>query len=273
MPTRGGMSGRNSQGRRINVARHAVALYRASLEGATGLQRTLLEHRIADASVIQTNSVGMKFVYIEPGTFIMGSPAGEPGADGETPHNVTITRPFLIATTTVTQAQWKAVMGNNPSHVQGDELPVGSVTWNDALTFCKKLGEKEGRHYRLPTEAEWEYTCRAGTQLVYGASKISTRLDGIRTTAAVTPTPLRRRGRTHGGFTTWWETCGNGAYDWSGSYGGDATDPKGNDNGSDRVVRGGYFGTAPDHSRAGFRHWAPPGWHGDDTGFRVCVDF
>ncbi|MCP4113069.1 MAG: formylglycine-generating enzyme family protein, partial [Desulfobacteraceae bacterium] len=96
-----------------------------------------------------------EFAYIPPGTFIMGSPEDEPGRrDNEKQHQVTITKGFYMQTTQVTQGQWKAVMGNNPSYFQsGDDYPVENVSWNGVQEFIKKLNEKEGAAYRLPTEA------------------------------------------------------------------------------------------------------------------------
>jgi formylglycine-generating enzyme required for sulfatase activity len=112
-----------------------------------------------------TNSIGMKFVWIPPGSFMMGSPKGEKGrAANETQHKVTLTKGFFMGVYTVTQEQWKEVMGNNPSFFRGKKnLPVENVTWNDCQEFVKKLREKDKKAYRLPTEAEWEYACRAGT--------------------------------------------------------------------------------------------------------------
>ena len=113
-----------------------------------------------------TNSFGMTFVYIEPGTFMMGSPSDEPGRwDGETQHQVTLTKGYYLQTTEVTQGQWKAVMGNNPSYFSncGDDCPVENVSWNDAQYFIRKLNHNSSDTYRLPTEAEWEYAARAGT--------------------------------------------------------------------------------------------------------------
>ena len=125
------------------------------------------------ANVI-TNSLGMQLVPIEPGEFLMGSPANEPlgNAMEELIHPVEITRPFLIGAHEVTQAQYVAVAGRNPSVFVGDDLPVEHVSWADAAAFCKALGElpaerEAGRRYRLPTEAEWEYCCRAGAATPY----------------------------------------------------------------------------------------------------------
>ena len=111
-----------------------------------------------------TNSIGMTLLRIEPGQFMMG-PLPEPDdpdtADSQ--RQVRIDRPFLLGVHEVTQAQWQQVMDVNPSRFTGNYFPVEQVTWTEALTFCRKLSEREGRRYRLPTEAEWEYACRAGT--------------------------------------------------------------------------------------------------------------
>ncbi len=122
-------------------------------------------------SLSMENSIGMKFQYIPWGSFLMGSPEDDPDRDGdEVPqHPVKITKGFYLATTEVTQKHWKTVMGeqNNPSDFKGDDLPIENVSWNDAVEFCRKLSTKEGKTYRLPTEAEWEYACRAGTTTRY----------------------------------------------------------------------------------------------------------
>jgi len=110
--------------------------------------------------------LGMEFVYIPPGTFMMGSPEDEPGRfDNEKLHKVTLTKGFYMQTTQVTQGQWKALMGENPSYFKnGDDYPVETVSWEDTQEFIRKLNEMEKTDkYRLPTEAEWEYACRAGT--------------------------------------------------------------------------------------------------------------
>ena len=113
-----------------------------------------------------TNSIGMKLVYIKPGTFLMGSALGEEGYDiDEGPqHHVTISRGFYMGACEVTQEQYEKVMGDNPSHFKkGGNYPVETVSWYSAVEFCKKLSAREGKTYRLPTEAEWEYACRAGS--------------------------------------------------------------------------------------------------------------
>ena len=112
----------------------------------------------------QAENTVMKFVHIAPGTFMMGSPSSEAGRYGdEDQHKVTITKGFELQTTEVTQAQWEAVMGVNPSNFKGADRPVEKVSWNDAQAFIEKLNaQNDGYRYRLPTEAEWEYAARGG---------------------------------------------------------------------------------------------------------------
>lgn len=111
------------------------------------------------------NSIGMKLKWIESGTFIMGSLEG---SEDELPvHLVTISKPFYMGVYEVTQEQWKQIMGKNHSEFEDGRWPVENVSWNEVQKFIKKLSEKENIQYRLPTEAEWEYVCRAGTKTKY----------------------------------------------------------------------------------------------------------
>ncbi|MDA7882167.1 formylglycine-generating enzyme family protein [Akkermansiaceae bacterium] len=111
---------------------------------------------------------------MKPNTFKMGSPADEPSRrEKEIQHEVTLEHPYYIATTEVTQRQWKAVMGtDSPSHFKGENLPVEKVTWAEVNEFCAKLSAKEGKTYRLPTEAEWECAARAGELVEMKAMKM-----------------------------------------------------------------------------------------------------
>src|SRR5688500_2306008 len=119
----------------------------------------------------EVKNPSLTLLRIEPGEFLMGSPADEPGHNPrEHQHKVKITKPFYIQSTEVTQAQWQALMGDNPSYFKGENLPVENVSWEDARRFCEKLSEREKRKFRLPTEAEWEYACRAGKTGSYGGT-------------------------------------------------------------------------------------------------------
>jgi formylglycine-generating enzyme required for sulfatase activity len=123
-----------------------------------------------DLASTYTNSIGMKFVLIPAGTFMMGADKDfEEAYDFELPrHQVTISKPFFLGVYEVTQQQWKDVMGNNPSKFKGRDNPVETVSWEDVQEFIKHLNQKEGHsRYRLPTEAEWEYAARAGSTSTY----------------------------------------------------------------------------------------------------------
>ncbi len=132
----------------------------------------------AESAHTITNTIGMKLVFIPPGTFTMGSPKTEPDRiSNETQHQVTFKQGFRIGVTEVTQKQWQQVMGSNPSFFKGDDLPVEHVTWHEAEEFCQRLSRKEQTRYRLPTEAEWEYACRAGTKTAYYTGRDKAALD------------------------------------------------------------------------------------------------
>ncbi len=123
------------------------------------------------------NKLGMKFAYIRPGSFVMGSPSSEKGRErDEKQHNVKISKGFYLAVTEVTQGQWYAVMENNPSAFKecGANCPVENVSWDMSQEFIEKLNVKERTDkYRLPTEAEWEYACRAGAQTAFANGDIT----------------------------------------------------------------------------------------------------
>jgi uncharacterized protein (TIGR02996 family) len=126
---------------------------------AAGVRPCLPRRTIALAE-----GVDMTFAWIPHGSFLMGSPPEEPERDeNETLHEVTLPQGFYLGIHAVTQAQWQAVMGDNPSRFKGEDLPVECVSWEDCQTFCTKLSERDGKRYGLPSEAEWEYACRAGT--------------------------------------------------------------------------------------------------------------
>jgi formylglycine-generating enzyme required for sulfatase activity len=223
-----------------------------------------------------TNSLGMKFAYIPAGEFMMGSPDSEPGRDkDETQHKVRLSKPFLIQTTEVTQGQWKALMRNNPSRFQGDDsLPVECVSWTDAAAFCKKLSEKEGRNFRLPTEAEWEYACRATSSGGYSGTGRPDDMGWYETNAkGKTHTVGQKRANAWGLYDMHgnvWELCA----DWYGEYPVPAvTDPSGPVNGRFRVVRGGSWALDPPaNCRSASRHHVSLDQRVDWAGIRCVLD-
>jgi formylglycine-generating enzyme required for sulfatase activity len=238
-----------------------------------------------------TNSIGMKFVWIPPGQFVMGSPKKEiedPEFGGrarqpETQHKVTLTKGFYMSVNTVTQEQWKEIMGNNPSMFKGEKnLPVEHVSWDDCQEFMKKLREKDRKAYRLPSEAEWEYSCRAGTstpfhfgktistdqanfcgELVYAEGKKGV-YRGQTTPVGSFPANAWGLHDMHGNL---WQWCN----DWGEAYSGkDVVDPQGPNTGENHVVRGGSWYDGPQNCRSASRAAGGPDYRRSDFGFRVC---
>jgi sulfatase modifying factor 1 len=225
----------------------------------------------------------MAFAWIPPGIFLMGSPKTEAERQSnERQHRVTLTRGLWLGVTPVTQAQWQAVMGNNPSGFKGDNLPVETVSWDDCQEFCRQLSERLGKSLRLPTEAEWEYACRAGTTTPFffgpTLSSEQANYDG-RYPYGAGPTG-EHRGKTtavcsfpsnawglydlHGNV---WEWC----QDWYGAYGSKAVpDPVGSKHGTARVLRGGSWNDQPRLCRAANRGWNAPAIRCIDFGLRVA---
>ena len=148
----------------------------AGLLGARSSAADVSPREYRKAGEVKTVSLGenvsLDLVWIPPGTFLMGSPENEAGRDkNEGPqHQVTHSKGFWMGKHLVTQAQWEQVIGSNPSHFKGRTLPVETVSWNDCQDFLQKLNAKRlvsGAEFRLPTEAQWEYTCRAGTTTAF----------------------------------------------------------------------------------------------------------
>jgi len=222
--------------------------------------------------------VTMELVLIPAGEFMMGSPPGESErSDDEGPqHKVGISKPFYLGKYEVTQAQWKAVMGGSPSKFKGDELPVEQVSWEDSQRFCRKLAEKVGHEIRLPTEAEWEHACRAGSTTAFCFGEGSDELGGhawYANNAGKKTRPVG--GKRPNAFGLYdmhgnvWEWC----QDWyaKSHYGSSPPeDPKGPSSGDGRVLRGGAWSVNPAFCRSALRYWYAPGSRNGDIGFRVC---
>jgi formylglycine-generating enzyme len=234
-----------------------------------------------------TNSIGMKFVWINPGSFMMGSPneekEREPFGTDESEHKVTLTKGFYMGVYAVTQEEWLVVMGYNPSVFKGDKtLPVETVSWDDCQTFVRKLRDKDNNDYRLPSESEWEYACRAGTTTpFYFGETISTdqaNYNGEIAYGNGQKGSYRRKTMPVGSFAAnaWglnemhanvWEWC----FDWYGAYPQhQLIDPTGPESGEKRVLRGGSWGNVPGHCRSACRAWNVPGGKMGGGGFRVC---
>ncbi len=216
-----------------------------------------------------TNSLGMVFVQIPAGSFEMGSNSGD--SDEKPVHRVTISRDFQMQATEVTQGQWESVMGSNPSNFKncGKDCPVESVSWNEVKEYIRRLnGRNDGWEYRLPTEAEWEYACRAGTTGDYAGNLDSMGWYGPNSGNTTHPVGKKEKNRwglydTHGNVWEWVE-------DWYGPYtSGSATDPKGPSSGSGRVDRGGSWYGVAGGCRSADRSYDSPGDRNGSLGFRL----
>jgi len=223
-----------------------------------------------------SRGLAIKFCWCPPGTFLMGSPPTEPGRENrENQVNVKISKGFWMGKYEVTQAQWRAVMGNNPSQFSGDNLPVENVSWNAAQEFVKKLNENMGIvvgwKVVLPTEAQWEYACRAGEKGPYSGGSIDEvswywKNSGGQTHQVGTKTP--NPWGLHDMHGNVWEWCSN--YYCSDLFGG--VDPTGPTSGTHRVDRGGGGGSgAANYCRAAHRWFLTPSCQSPDVGFRVAL--
>ena len=229
------------------------------------------------------NSIGMEFVQIGPGTFTMGTITREASSSNvERPHSVTLSQPLVIGRHEVTQQQYLAVMGSNPSQRKSPLLPVESVSWNEAKEFCRRLSERPeeknaGYVYRLPYEAEWEYACRATMTSAHSFSDISsTKLADYAWYQANSLNRSHRVGTRlanafglydmHGNVAEWCE-------DWLGDYPATpVADPRGPKTGVKRVCRGGSFSSQPEQCRSAFRLGYVPERRLTTVGFRVVRD-
>jgi formylglycine-generating enzyme required for sulfatase activity len=273
-----------------------------------------------------TNKLGMKFLRIPAGEFVMGSPPTEPDRlTNETPHHVQITRAFWLGETTITFGQfskfveatgyrtaaeqagvshgaWNVAAGRwdtrpdgswkNPGFAQNEKHPVVCVTWHDANAFCEWLGARENRRCRLPTEAEWEYACRAGTTTAFpwgdNPDDGAGRANGDDATAKNIFTIFPAFNWSDGFIYTspvgtfrpnsWglYDMIGN-TLQWCGDrFGtyppGAVTDPMGAANGGERVLRGGAFVYGPARCRCAFRGRNSPGFENFYIGFRVVLE-
>ncbi|MCY2990257.1 MAG: formylglycine-generating enzyme family protein [Planctomycetota bacterium] len=228
-----------------------------------------------------TNTLGMQLVLIPTGEFLMGSPDSdsEAGSAEKPQHRVQITKPFYLGVYEVTQTQYQKVVGSNPSEFKGESLPVETVSWEDAVAFCQRLSEVAeervaGRTYRLPTEAEWEYACRAGSTGKYSFGESEAELgksawynkNSGNTTHPVGAKQANAWGLCdmHGNV---WEWC----QDWYGPYAaGQASDPSGSGAASLRVLRGGSWCDGGRICRSAYRLRIGPGGRNLVIGFRVA---
>jgi uncharacterized protein (TIGR02996 family) len=240
---------------------------------------------VPQRSVVLAEGVTMAFSFLPPGSFLMGSPGDEERReDDEAPHRVTLTRGFHLGVHAVTRLQWHAVLSGGSGRLKGDpHRPAEGLSWHDCLEFCRALGQRTGLRFRLPTEAEWEYACRAGTTTPFFFGGTITpdqaSYDGKRTYRQGPKGVSRRRSTPVGSFppNAWglfdlhgnlWEWCHDGYAAYPSAR---CLDPEGDPSGSARVLRGGCWYNCPECCRSACRFKDDPGFRLDFRGCRLCL--
>ncbi len=218
------------------------------------------------------NSIGMTLLKIPRGQFLMGTPDNtELRGDDERSHSVTITRPFWMSNREVNRAQYASIMELAPPRAAEASLPITGITWLEAQEFCRRLSEREEAVYRLPTEAEWEYACRAGTSVAWSGSGLAGDMGWHGGNSGNVLHPTGQKHRNHWGL---YDMHGNAA-EWCADayfavYPMTSNDPYNRGlEASPRCVRGGSYSTAVENTRSASRNRADPGEARDDIGFRV----
>jgi formylglycine-generating enzyme required for sulfatase activity len=234
-------------------------------------------HKAGERITLKINDVEYAFRWCPKGMFMMGSPMGEQRrSDNESLHRVTLSKGFWMQETEVTQLMWLSVMGTEPSQYKGDQRPVETVTWNDCQEYVKKLNDMKvalaGFKFSLPTEAQWEYACRADTTTAYSFGDTLTQQQanfGGGQTKDVGSYPGNAWGLKdmHGNV---WEWC----LDSYGDYpNGAVTDPVGASQGSARVYRGGSWSSRAEYCRSADRCYDDPGGRSRNLGLRLSLVF
>jgi len=287
-----GLSGETRAGWWLELANHAArpphenaVVVRTALDAAkAGADEdavlatfTVFQPAVFAALPPLQNSIGIELKLIPPGRFSMGQADGE--AD-EAPHQVTLTKAFYLGVTEVTNAQWSTVMGRVPSEWQDADRPVEQVSWHDAVEFCRKLSalpaEREaGRVYRLPTEAEWEYACRAGSTTQWSFGDDESRLGEYawydKNSGHETHPVGKKKANVWGLFDMHGNVC-EWCSDWGEEYPkGAVTDPQGPSGASVRVYRGGNWRIMAGLCRSACRGWDDPSFRPDYLGFRLAL--
>lgn len=238
----------------------------------TGAEINLKKSERIDIS----NSINMEFVVIKPGSFTMGS-SQEVGDEDEAPeHKVTITKPFYLGKYEVTQEQWEAVMENNPSEFKGAKQPVDSVSWEECQIFLKKLQDKTGHKFTLPTEAQWEFACRAGTTtpLNFGSSEsLLSEYAWFQENSGNVTHPVGQKKPNPWGLYDMYGNVQEWCNDWyANPYPkGAVSDPQGPSSGESRVLRGGAWGDDFTMIRSSYRNCNGTEGKNSGIGLRIVM--
>jgi formylglycine-generating enzyme required for sulfatase activity len=236
----------------------------------------------AAGEIRELTALKVRFCWCPSGTFKMGSPADAVGSErNEQQFEVSLSKGFWMQQTELTQAQYEALMGINPSHFRGDLNPVESVSFSDAQEFCRRLCElppekNSGNLYRLPTEAEWEYACRAGSTSSFCFGDDEAMLDEygwFNRNAARTTHPVGGKKPNAWGLYDMHGNVGEWCSDYYSAYPSDPqTDPQGAESGSQIVVRGGGWFFVPQNARSAHRDAYPKAARYVGLGFRLVAE-
>ena len=268
----------------ITLSKEAVAIQQSIVSQPAVAQQPVVQTPIANSDNITIpvkDGISIDMVRVEAGTFTMGATAEmkDPNDDEKPTHRVTLTNDYYIGKYEVTQALWKAVMGNKPSRFKGDNLPVDLVSWKDCQKFLSKLNRITGKTFRLPTEAEWEYAARGGNKsrgYQYSGSNNPSDVawykdnykdnSGRKTHAVGTKQPNELGIYDMSGNVEEW------CQDWYGAYSSSSqVNPTGANSGSDRVIRGGSWGSIASGCRLSFRISSTPGSRSIFHGLRLVL--
>ena len=275
-----------------SVLRHAVASYQRGVNTLSGLERKRIEFRIRETLAAKNeevlsrpvleNSIGMKFRLVPAGEFTMGSLSVNNVITHQvTPHQVALRRSFYLGIHEVTQADYQRVTGKNPSQFKGFTNPVENVSWYDAVEFCQRLSARPsekaaGRVYRLPTEAEWEYACRAGTATKYSFGTVATATQfgsyaWFSGNAGKTTHPVGQKSPNPWGLYDMYGNVAEYCLDWHGGIPRALTNPQATSSSSFRVQRGGAWSQPSIKSGSGWRQTTGASKRLNTSGFRVYM--
>ncbi len=264
----------------ITLTKEATAIQQSVVSQPAVAQQPVMQTIVTNSdniSIPVKNGISIDMVRVEAGTFTMGAtPEMENPWDGEKPtHQVTLTNDYYIGKYEVTQALWKAVMGNNPSNFKGDNLPVEMVSWDECQEFISKLNSITGKTFRLPTEAEWEYAARGGKKsrgYQYSGSNNLADVAWYEDNSGSKTHAVGSKQANELGIYDMsgnvWEWC----QDWKGSYSSSSqVNPTGANSGSNRVYRGGGWSGNARYCRSSCRFSVTPGFRIFILGLRLVL--
>jgi formylglycine-generating enzyme required for sulfatase activity len=247
-----------------------------AVEQAKGASASIDLNRLANTvdgyapkpNYIVKSALDMELIWCPPGGYVRG--------EGDKAHQVILTKGFYLGKYEVTQEQYEKLMGSNPSKFKGDNLPVEHISWNDAVAFCEALTNKErkrGWQFALPTDAQWEYACRAGTKTLYSwGNNITPQLANFKDSGLNKTVEVGSYSANPWGFFDMHGNVWERTADWGGDYPRSLViDPQGPSNGSYRILRGGSYRYASLHMHSGFRGANMPGFRPTFIGLRVAL--